>query len=52
MADDDLRFGDIKGSSGGNDIVDTLITVFQVIVVLYVILKTLEVLLNVPIPLI
>lgn len=52
MSDDDLRFGDISGNGEGkNDIVDRLITVFKVIVVGYVILKSVEILLNVQIPL-
>lgn len=53
MTDDDLRFGDVSGESSNNDnIVDSLITVAQVLLVVYVILKMLEILFNIPIPLI
>jgi len=55
--DDDLRFGDVSGSSnssssGGTDIADLIRQAFTAIVGLYVLLKVVEVLFNVPIPLI
>ena len=58
--DDDLRFGDVKGSneSGGSGLnipigegsVDLLIQGLKLLVVLYVILLVVETLFNVPIP--
>lgn len=53
MTDDDLRFGDVSGEGSNNDdIVDSLITVAQVLLVIYVILKIVEILFNVSVPLI
>lgn len=53
MTDDDLRFGDVSGSTGSSDdITDPLVQVFKALVILYVILKTAEVLFNIPIPLV
>lgn len=59
MADDDLRFGDISGSgsgSGADNIVDRMINLFVTgfmgLIFLYVLLKTVEILLNVNIPLV
>lgn len=54
MSDDDLRFGDVNGDDdNSNDvIVDQLINVAKVLLVVYVILKMLEILFNIPVPLI
>ena len=53
MAGDDLRFGDIGGGGGSSSgAVDILVELFQVIVIGYVLLKVVEVLFNIPIPLI
>ena len=52
MPDDDLRFGDVSGSRGNKDITEWLVTLFQVVILVYVILKVVEILFNVPIPLI
>lgn len=54
--DDDLRFGDVgseDGSSGtGSGIVDRLTEAFVALIILYVILKSVEILLDISIPLI
>lgn len=53
MTDDDLRFGDVSGSSGSNnDISDSLIQLVEVLIIGYVIIKIVEILFNVPIPLV
>ena len=53
MADDDLRFGDIGGGDGSSSgTADKLVELFQVIVIGYVLLKVVEALFNIPIPLI
>lgn len=53
MTDDDLRFGDVSGSGSSNDdITDLLIQSFQALIIFYVIVKTIEVLLNIQIPLV
>lgn len=53
MADDDLRFGDLaNGGGGGTNIVDRLITALQIVVIGYVLLKVVEILFNISIPLI
>lgn len=58
MTDDDLRFGDVSGTENEregartNRIVDALITAFQVLIIGYVLLVTVEILFNVSIPLI
>jgi len=53
MTDDDLRFGDVSGGSSGNSgIFDTLIEIFVSLIMIYVILRVVEILFNVPIPLI
>lgn len=54
MSDDDLRFGDVSGSSGGasgsGGIVDLFVRIFVGLIMLYVLLATVEILFNVPIP--
>lgn len=53
MSDDDLRFGDVDGGgSSGTDIADLFRQVFIGLVGLYVILKVVEILFNIPVPLI
>ena len=55
MSDDDLRFGDVDssgGGTGGTDIGDLFRQLFMGIVGLYILLKMVEVLFNIPIPLI
>ena len=53
MADDDLRFGDLSGS-GGTDgdggILELMIRAFVGLVMVYVLLATVEILFNIPIP--
>lgn len=51
MTDDDLRFGDISGSGTTNGIVDLLIKTVQVLILVYVILRVVELLFNIPVPL-
>lgn len=52
-ADDDLRFGDLGGGGGSSSgAVDKLVNLFQVIVIGYVLPKVVEVVFNIPIPLI
>jgi hypothetical protein len=52
MTDDDLRFGDVSGSenSGPNDILDWFIQIFIGLILLYVLLRVVEILFNIPIP--
>ena len=51
MKDDDLRFGDIGGSSTGNgSVADSLIELFRVLIVVYVLIKVVEILFNIPVP--
>lgn len=53
MSDNDLRFGDIGDGSGSNDgMVDLFINIFKLLILIYVILKVVEILYNIPIPLI
>jgi hypothetical protein len=52
MADDDLRFGDVSGGSSTDSIIDTLTNTLIAIVMIYVILKVLETLLSINIPLV
>jgi len=53
MSDDNLRFGNVSGgSSSGTDIGDLLQQALTAIVGLYVLLKVIEILFNIPIPLI
>jgi hypothetical protein len=51
MGDDDLRFGDVSGGgSGGGGIIDIIQSVFIIAVSLYVGLKMVEIILEVPSP--
>lgn len=53
MADDDLRFGDVSGDGGGGgsgSILDLFIQAFIGLIMLYVLLKAVEILFNVPLP--
>ena len=55
--DDDLRFGDVGKSEGGvggkgDDIINYLIQAFVALIILYVLLSTIEILFNIPIPLV
>jgi hypothetical protein len=58
MADDDLRFGDVNDDNGGGivggsgGIEDILIRIFTSLVILYVIIKAIEIVLDIPIPII
>lgn len=55
MADDDLRFGDVDGSTestDGTDMVDLFRQAVTALVAIYVLLKIAEILFNVPIPII
>ncbi|SFS00494.1 hypothetical protein SAMN05216559_2368 [Halomicrobium zhouii] len=53
MTDDDLRFGDVSGANRtDNKLVNWMIQAFQVLVLGYVLLKTIEILLDISIPLI
>lgn len=58
MTDDDLRFGNVDGKENKRDrsdfppIVDKLITIVQALIVLYVALAVLEIMFNIPIPII
>lgn len=51
MTDDDLRFGDISGSSN-TSMFDSLIELLKILVAIYVLLRVVEILFNIPIPLI
>jgi hypothetical protein len=52
MPDDDLRFGDVNGGggTGGGGILELMIRGFVGLIMLYVILRTVEILLNISIP--
>lgn len=52
--DDDLRFGDVDGggsaSGGVGGIIELMIRAFVGLIILYVLLSTVEILFNIPIP--
>jgi hypothetical protein len=49
---DDLRFGEVAGTESGGGIVNMGIEAIRVLIVGYVLLKMIEVLFEIPIPLI
>jgi len=49
---DDLRFGDVAGGESGRDIVSVGIEAIKILVVGYVLLNIVEILFDIPIPLI
>jgi hypothetical protein len=54
MSDDDLRFGDVDGdsstSSGSNDIPDLFRKIITILIGTYVVIKIIEIVFNIPIP--
>lgn len=53
MTDDDLRFGDVSGSdTESKTAVDRFVDIFKLLILLYVILTVVEVLFNIPVPLV
>lgn len=54
MTDDDLRFGDVDGNTetGDRDIADLIRQVVILLLGAYIVLKMLEILFNVPVPMV